>query len=240
MSFRSLASFCSISLLALAAAACGSDETETKQPAANKATVNTAQAKEAAKQAIAASLSAVKDNNGQTAANQLQSAASQMQGVITPAGGAGAAPAAAGGALAAGTCSCDASQCTFQDCGDPNGTTINGTMSWSGGHVLCDLTYHVANNGGYTLDLATTCDLTVTDTSIDGTLGSSGSLDGSAGAGEGQTGGMSYSYSWTTSTAYNAVTFNGSGTPTGGSIDVSGTYEVGGQSYEGSATIAFP
>jgi hypothetical protein len=238
MTFRSFASFCSVTLLAFAAVACGSDESETKSTPKKQAAVNTAQAKEVAKQAIAASISAVRDNNGQNAANQLQAAASQMQGVITPApGGMSQAAASPAGALAAGTCTCDQSQCTFQDCGD-NGTTINGTMSWKDGHLLCDLTYHIDNQGSYTLDLTTTCDLTVTDTSIDGTLGSTGSLDGTAVDGQGN--GAAYNYTWSSSSTYNAVTFDGSGTPTGGSIDMTGSYEIGGQSYEGSATITFP
>lgn len=236
MTFRALASFCSVTLLALAAAACGSDESETKSTPKKQATVNTAQAKEAAKQAIAASISAVRDGNGQNAANQLQGAASQMQGVITPAPGGTAQAASPAGALAAGTCNCDESQCTFQDCGD-NGTTINGTMSWKDGHLLCDLTYHIENQGSYTLDLTTTCDLTVTETSIDGSLGSTGSLDGTA---EGQGNGAAYNYSWSSSSTYNAVTFDGNGMPTGGSIDITGSYDIGGQSYEGSATITFP
>lgn len=236
MTFRSLASFCSVSILALAAAACGSDESETKSSPKNQATVNTVQAKAAAKQAIAASISAVKNGDGRAAANGLQAAAASMQGVITPSGGVVAASANPAGALAAGTCDCDQSQCSFKDCGE-DGLTINGTMSWDNGHLLCNLTYKVENTSN-TLDLTTTCDLTVTDTSIDGSLGSTGSISGSASDGQGNS--ASFDWSWSSSTTYNAVTFDGSGTPTGGSIDLTGTYDMGGQSYEGSATITFP
>lgn len=216
------------------AAACGGDDSGGGAPAGQPGKVNEATAKQSAQTAIAASLSAVNDNNGQSAAGQFQSAASQSQGIITPAPAAGTGSTQpSGGPLAAGTCDCTGTSCTFQDCADDPNVTMNGTMSWGGGKVQCDLTY-VIKGTSTPLTLHTTCNLTVGATSIDGTLGSSGTVD------LGQQGGGYGNYSWTSAMTFKSVTYAAGGQPSGGSLHVEGTYSIAGQTYAGNADVSFP
>lgn len=218
---------------AVLAAACGGDDSSGGGPQAQPGKVNEQTARQSAQTTISASLSAVNGNDGHSAAAQFQSAASQSQGIITPAPAAGTGSTTpSGGPLAAGTCDCTGTSCTFQDCSDDPNVTMNGTLSWTGGTVKCDLTYVL--EGSTPLTLHTSCDLTVGATSIDGTLGSSGTVD------LGQQGGGYGNYSWTSATTFENVTYSGGGQPTGGSIHVEGTYSIAGQTYAGNADVTFP
>lgn len=223
--------------------ACGGSDEGESQPKTQPGQVNEESAKAAARQAIQASLTAIKQNDGENSAFQFQGAASQSQGVISPAPAAGTGMPGAAGALAAGTCNCSETSCTFQDCGEEGSSTINGTISWDGGHVKCDLTFKVKGTTSFNeLDLSTKCDLTVTETSIDGTLKSAGKISNlSTGGGEGEGASIDIgNYEWDTNTKYEGVTYDTSGQPTGGTIHVDGTYSIMGQTYSGSAHITLP
>ncbi|MCA9583612.1 MAG: hypothetical protein KC416_17555, partial [Myxococcales bacterium] len=157
-------------LLALGVGACGGDDEEDK---AMMGTVNEASAKSTAMQSISATTtltSSMDPNAGQAAANQYMAVAMGAQGIVTP-----AVPQAGTGA---GTCTCEGTSCTFQDCGDDNGqVTMSGTISWTGGNVVMDIDYNVTQ-GVTTYELSVEGDITVTETSITGYLKSNGSLSG--------------------------------------------------------------
>jgi hypothetical protein len=247
---------------ALLVVACGSSDSGSEQPpAAQPGTVNKPVAKQAASQTINAATQVQSNNDGVQAASNLQGAAAQAQGIIQPSYG-GAPSALLGETIGqigqmlgtADGCSCDEASktCTYTNC-TPNGSdnlTINGSLSWGGGKVVAKgLSYDIANTGALSsLKLTLDCDLTVGATQIDGSMHTSGSTAGTAGTGAagGAPGGTSFSYEWDTTIKFNAVTYSG-GQPTGGSIDVSGSYAiklgaggVGDQTYAGSANVTFP
>lgn len=218
--------------LSIGAVACSSSDSSGGS-SAKAGTVNPAVAKSATQSAISASVTAVQSNDGKASAGQFMSAAVSAQGIVTPALGAFLASPRLESSLAAGTCDCSGTSCTFTDCSDTGSTTMNGTISWTGGHVLCDLSFKTTQS--YPLQLTTKCDLNVTSTSIDGTLSSTGTVDLSSVGG----GTAAGAYSWSTSSTFNKVTY-ASGQPTGGSVSVSATYEIAGQAYSGDATVSFP
>lgn len=229
MRFSTVVSFVALSI---AAAACSSSDSAA--PAAKAGTVNPQAAKSTATQAVQASVTAVKSNDGQASAGQFMAAAMSAQGIITPSYGAMLQSEHLESSLAAGTCDCTGTTCTFTDCVQGGTTTMNGTMSWGSGHVTCDLTYKTTQT--YPLQMTTKCDLTVSDTSIAGTLTSSGTVDLSGVSG----GAAQGAYSWSSDTTFTAVTYASSGQPTGGSVTINASYEIAGQAYAGSATVTFP
>ncbi len=188
-----------------------------------KADVNQQAAKTAAQQTISAATTAVEQNNGEAAAFQFLGAAQAGQGIITP----------PQGGTAQGTCSCDetAMSCNFTDCAQ-GANSLSGTISWGGGNVVCDLTF-VVTSPVAPLNMSTTCDLNVTDTSMSGSLSSSGSLMLPEGAG------ASGNVSWSVDAVYNDVTISG-GSPTGGSVTVDAEYEAAGEKFSGNGTVNFP
>ncbi len=235
-----------LSSLVLFAVACGGGDDSGGAPAAQQGTVNPQAAKGTATATISAATTAVKTNNGMTAAAQMQSAASQAQSIVSPAGGAGTAPSGVPGlpdlgslSLALGEgCTCEATKCVFKACKDNPSVEMNGEISWDGGHVVCkDLNYKITQ-GVSTIDMTTNCDLTVTDALIKGTLGSKGSTSYNLQGGQGQTG--AGTYTWDSTVKFNDVAF-ANGQPTGGSIDATSTVTMGaGQSYTGSSNVKFP
>ena len=229
----SLACFALGALLTMTA--CGDDDDDAGQAATVYKSAATGQTT-----STIMAVRAAMPGQGLAVSNNLQSAASQSQGILTPQG-AGSTPAAIGDLAtrtwATGSCdgACTDSACTFANCSDDTGqVTINGSIAFGNGKLTAkDLTYtFTAQNIVTTLN----CDLTYTDTSIDGTLSSTGSVDLSK-YGQGASG----SYTWDSEVTYKQVTFSASSPgPTGGSIEVSASSTYGGQKYAGSDTITFP
>lgn len=228
-------------VLGLAAAGCGGDDDGGGGSGAQAGTVNESSAKAMASGTVSAVNAAGTDQGLQVSAG-IQQAGSAASGIIQPSAGGTQSFDALGvvsQALAAGDCTCDdaAKKCVFDKC--TSGTAeISGELSWANGKLTCtNLTYVIDQAAaGTSTTITTNCDLTYSATQIDGTLSSS--VSGSTTAG-----GYSVTYAVKTNVKFNAVTYS-SGSATGGSIDVSGTYDVttNGQSgkYQGSATVTFP
>jgi hypothetical protein len=210
-------------------AACGEDE-ESKAPEnqPGAATVNEAAVQQTASTAYQSVETAISSGDGQTAAFQMLSVGTSAFGMVQPS--AGGQPASIGStsqALGAGTCDCTANSCTFVDCSDDvSGWTINGTISWTASSFDCDYTVTGAQAGAtYTFTLVGA--LTYAPDSLDGTLSTAGDYDV-----QGQ------SVTWDSDLTFHSVTYSG-GTPTGGSIDISSTISVAGQSYAADETVTF-
>ena len=249
---------------AILATACSSSDSGGSTPATQSTQpgqVNTPVAKQAAAQTITAVTSLQSSNDGKSGVSSLEGAAAQAQGIISPATGSGGLPAALLGATigtarqALGTdagCVCDetAKTCTYTNC-SPNGATnftVNGKMSWGNGKVVAtNLVYDVSQTGGIdSIHITLDCDLTVSATSIDGTMHTTGNTAfetgdaGSSGIGQ-------VTYAWDTSIKYDAVTY-ANGAATGGSLDVTGSYTISygasgilpDQTYSGTASVTFP
>lgn len=205
---------------------------------------NEVQAKQVASSNIDTTVSlntSTSDTAGETAAQQFQATSlSAGASIITPVA---MLPALLGkaGAFAAGTRECANQKCTFQDYSnstESGALTINGVIDWSGGRIKTGpaLTYKVKTAG---LDWSTTLniDLTVTETSINGIIDSSGkgTVEGTAGLGGIAGAGWDYA----SKIEYKAVTL-AAGKPAGGSVVVTADYTVGGQAYTGGGTINYP
>jgi hypothetical protein len=171
--------------------------------------------------------------DGLAAAYQLASLGTSALSLVGPAG---SQPQSVTGeakqALQTGVCECTGTSCTFEDCSDDSyaGTfTLNGTLSWANGNVVADLQYAGSDASGQTYDFSVAMDVTVTETSIDGTVSSTGSVNA-----QGQ------SVSWESDLVMNDIQFGAAGCPTSGSLDVdaSVTY-AGSQTYSGQESITF-
>ena len=230
-----------IGLVALGLVACGSSD----PPASNNnnnssaATFNKTGAKTAGMQ-VASAVSTILKGDGKSGANSLASAGMGALSVISY-GGAGAAAftglGEASQADTSGTCDCavDGKSCTFKGCTmGASGTSlaIDGTISWDNGKVACDLTYS-GTSSGVEWDFTEKCDLTVTATSIDGTLKTTGSEKIAAQ-------GQNVSVTWDASETFTGVKFpEGGGCPTAGTIDASATVTYNSQSFTGSGSATF-
>ncbi|MGE0867825.1 MAG: hypothetical protein AB7P03_04660 [Kofleriaceae bacterium] len=222
------------------AAACGGGKSY------DKGMVNSTQARAAIDQVglVSASMSAM---NGSDAADAVMSMTAASQGIVAPAAPGrlqGLIPdfsTKTGGILSAvsGTAECTATSCTFDNYGDATaGWLINGTISNSGGTYSFDLSYDITSFGS-TLKWNIDGSLTVTATSIDGQINSSGesSFEGEGGAG-------SATIDWDVSVDYRDVVLDPNGCPTGGSVYATTSYEVsssqggsGSYAVEGTATF---
>lgn len=226
-------------LASLALVACGGkkegkfNETQAKQSAtSNITTANTLN-------------NSTSDTAGETAAGQFQSTAlSAGATTITPM----AMRMLPGllnetGAFAAGTRECANKKCTFVDYTSSNSDgsfTLNGAIDWNGGHIVTgpDLTYKLSTSG---LDWNATLkvDLTVTATSINGFVESSGKATVAGVGALGGIGGSAGGWEYASKITYNSVTLS-NGSPTGGSVTVTADYTVGGQAYTGGGTVNYP
>lgn len=218
-----------IALLSASVVGCGDDE-ESEAKKENTGTVNEAVAGQTATTAFDAAQVAVA-GDGQAAAFQMIGVGSSAIGMITPAGSGGQQPQSTGeatSALGEGTCDCTADSCTFTDCGDGSGFTITGTIAWTDSSLDCD--YTVAGTvQGNVYNFGVFCDLAYSATSLDGTLNTDGSFQVDAQ-------GQSVSSEWDVAMTFNDVTYPG---PAGGSIDVTATTTVNGQSSTASGSVAF-
>jgi hypothetical protein len=137
---------------------------------------------------------------------------------------------------ATGTATCNETSCTFTNFGDDtvgNSWTIDGTISRSGDSYTFDLTYVVALEGfsdNWAIDGA----VTVTATSIDGSVHSQGDATGTQ---------AGYDISWDVTVDYQAIGLDGQGCPTSGSIHAAASYDVsgagGGGGYDIEGTVTF-
>jgi hypothetical protein len=191
---------------------------------------------------------AVASMDGNTASASVQNLGGAAQNIIQPASAGRTVPAfvleamerttAAPGPdvlFAVGTCTCDASGCTFVGCGDDLGTwTIDGTLGKSGDTYTFDLDMTL-DTEGISWDWHYEGEITATATLI------SGHLEGNGSGVIEQQGGYTYSNDW--SVDYNDIGLDGSGCATSGSVSASGNYVIeggaGGGHWSGSATITF-
>ncbi len=218
-------------------AACGGDDEEESPPPQNQATVNEQLVQQNATLTYQAVNEAVQSDNGQEAAFSLAGIATTGMGMVTAGGG--ATPTSVPGEIgsvqqASGTCDCSGTSCTFDGCsGSGGGTTVtlSGTISWANNTLLCNLDYS-ATYSGYQFSWHTDCNLTVTSSSLNGTLGTAGSYNINSG-------GYQVSVGWDTDMTYDNVQYNSSGCPTSGSIGVSGTVTTQGVTYNAGATVTF-
>jgi len=256
MKLWSILGCCALGVVSLFAVGCGGDDDE--QPAAQQATVN----EQAAKSSASSSIAAVKPiatssdglaTSGPGAAFALVGAASGMLSSIQPTSGQGAAafrlPYQASPiksihqAVQSGTCDCTETACNFENCTDSSAGfsyKLNGSIAYENGHMTCtDFSFEMSLDGSssgggtftavYNLD----CDVTLTETSIDGNLHLSGEM-------ESNYGGQAANATYDVSVDYNDVTWDANGTPTGGSVDVSASMSYNGQNYSADGSVSFP
>lgn len=202
-----------------------------------EAQVSEANAKLVTRQMVSAVTQARTSNNGQAAAYSIASAGQSAQSIITPVveGASALTVGTAQQADTSGTAECTDTGCTFTSYADTSGGSswvIDGTESWSSSKFACDLTM-TGSYGGFTWNFHEIAALTLTDTSIDGTLTTDGSYDLSiAGVGGG-------TVTWNSTVTFKAVKYDAAGCPTSGSIDVEASTDAGAGSYDGSGTVTF-
>lgn len=211
-------------------AACGGDDDDSANTQANPAAAS------ATIDQMAGLRDAFASSDGASAATAAYSLGASAQGIVT------LAPSEAGrvepGSYnVTGTCECSGDSCTFTDCGDDLGTwTINGTISRSGDTFSVDIEMTVSQSG-YEWTWSQEGSMTITDTSIDGTMAGSGD-----GVFDDQMGG-SVTVGWDWDMSANDITLDGTGCAVGGSMDASVSYDAGGQggsaSFSGSASVEF-
>lgn len=216
------------SLVLVSIAACGGSD---KDPG----TVNPQSARTSIDQ-VGQVNAAMNASNGAMAASAVAAMTAAGQGIVSP-----AAPGSRLGILpdhlprslvssaATGTATCTPTGCTFTNFGDDspgNAWTIDGTISKSGDTITFDLAYDITS-GGAAVDWNIDGAVTVTPTSLDGTVHSSGTSSA-----------QGTSVDWDVDVAYDAVVLTG-GCPTGGSVTASTSYQVMGQGYDVEGTITF-
>ena len=243
-----------IAMAIMLVSACKDDD----KPAAKQADLNEQAATQNVHSTISMASALMSQNDGQAAAQSMMSLGLQSESLlIVDPGGAGEGDYIAPnmvvvrqamtepgiGALT-GTCECDeaAMSCSFRDCGDAEGTiTINGSLSWGNGKLACDLRMAGAMDdfgGATTYDITMKMDLTVTETSLDGSIDTTMSSDMDMD-------GTKISLDMESNITFNAITWDETTLAlTGGSLDVSADMSAsgGGESarYAGSGTVSFP
>jgi hypothetical protein len=235
--------FLGVCLSSTALVGCGDDsesEGEDGGTKKNEATVNEAQAATAVASSTRA-ISSLGTGDGFAAATQMYAAAGA--GLLILDYGAGAQQASipnddiaiAASALCEEQCSVtgDSGRCDFSDCDVSGAYFIDGFVEWDASSFSSDLTFAIetaAQGTSVSFTYHLVSDITYTATSIDGTV----SLDG-----ESSSGGQTATYD--VDIDYNAVVFpEGGGCPTSGSVSVSASFGVSGQSYEASGDVTFP
>lgn len=219
-------------------------------PTGTPGTVNTQAAKSSTTSLVGGVSKAVDGNDGNTSLAMLIQGAQQSQSVVTPAAGGGTQPSSLGLRDLVGTVSqaitscegaCTGTTCDFKGCGtDSGGSSVitSGVLSWTGGNLKCTgLTYDIKTAGGTSTKITLDCDVQASASSIKGFVKSTGSTslnlgDAGAPAGVGEV-------SWTSNTTFNDVKYT-AGKPMSGSVKVSASTSVAGQTYTGEAEITFP
>jgi hypothetical protein len=221
-------------VLCLVVVGCGDDEeTNENKPAGNAGTINTQVATQSAADAFASIETAINSMDGEAAAGTMLQVGLSSQSIVTPGGA--STPMGVGStsqALGEGTCDCTANTCTFSDCGDAGGFVINGTLAWTATSMDCDYTV-TGTSAGNTYNFGIQCALTYGPDQLDGTVSTDGSFE-IEGAGM-----AAAAYTWDSDLTFNSVTYSG-GSPNGGSMNVSSTVSISGQTYTASTTVSFP
>jgi hypothetical protein len=135
-------------------------------------------------------------------------------------------------AVQTGVCECMGETCHFEACGDTDwgsDLTITGDISWTGGNVVADLNYMgTSSDGVSTYEFGVTMDVQVGSGTIDGTVGTTGSITT-----------QGFGNTWDATIVFNQVGFNDSGCALSGSIDVTATSKISIQESTASSTITF-
>lgn len=108
-------------------------------------------------------------------------------------------------------CKCDEKKCVFTKCEMDGAGTINGSIEWSDTSLKCDYSIGLSvNEGGVKVEtsFSTTCDLTFSETSLDGSLSSKGEVKT---AYEGKNANVS----WESSFVFNKIEFDKTGIKSG-------------------------
>lgn len=174
---------------------------------------------------------------GETAAFGLAGAGASLYAIVTPTSGGAQASGERRGqstGCVSGTANCSATSCTFDQCGD--GTwSIDGTLSWDGGHIVCDLTI-AGTYGGFSYSMDESCDLTVTENSLDGTLAVNATYTGSGS-------GYDYNVDYSVDATFDQITWNDAYCLTGGTLSVDASYDgtANGSNFSlsGSGSVTF-
>ncbi len=182
---------------------------------------------------------ALATSDGGSAAAAVAAMTAAGQGIVSPAAPGGRLiglapdhlPRPLVSSAATGTANCTPTGCTFTNFGDDtpgNAWTIDGTISKAGDTITFDLSYDVTSGGttvAWTIDGA----VTVTTTSLDGSIHSTGTSSGGAGG----------NVSWDVDVDYQDVQLDGSGCPIGGSVHGATSYEFGPGGYAVEGTVTF-
>ncbi len=249
-----LKSFASLGCLAVGSMlfACGGGDSSPSPARIDKAsTGRVTQSTMTAMQSLIAPQQAGAANPGINAGTALGNAAQGMQAIAQPQENNGTAtqssPLSTFVGLAdvpqgaTGTCTCDATSCNFQAC-SYGGVTMDGSFSWGNGHVQANaLKYTVATssaNVSTNIKMQLDCDITVTATSLVGSMHTGGDATIVAD-------GKTITANWDTGMKMNNVTFpQGGGAPTGGSVHVDASVSASGNgnsaSYAGAGDVTFP
>lgn len=233
--------FLGVCLSSTAIAGCGDDSSEDDggDGGGQKAELNQASAASTAKLSAGA-VSALNAGDGPTAAGSLFGVAGTALTMALPGQGGSQTQSLTGELGRAASAECDTAcegdadsgTCTFTGC-DTGSFTVEGSLTWGGGHFDCDLNYGIAaSSEGQNIEINyhLTADIDYTETSIDGTL----SMDGDSSAG-GQ------SSSFDVDIVYNELQFPADGgCPTSGSMSVTASIDAGGASYDASGEVTFP
>lgn len=207
-------------------------------------TVNETAAKAVSAQLISAVTKARTGSDGPAAAFALAGVGQSAQGLVTvnAEGYSGQASGEKIGAAhqkdVSGSAECTETGCTFKGFADSTSGaawTIDGSLSWAKNKFTCDLTM-TGDFQGQAWTFHEVCDLTVTDTSIEGTFATDGKYSLGAGLG-GLPGGVETT--WDSSITFTAIKYNANGCATSGSIEVEANYSANGYSSSGSGSVTF-
>jgi hypothetical protein len=134
-----------------------------------------------------------------------------------------------------GTVMCTPTTCTFESYGDDSTTAgyiVDGSISTSGDTYTFDVTYTIQTTMS-TLDWRITGPVTVTDTSVSGSIHSVGDTSG-----ETMMGG--YDVSWDVAVDYDEIMLDTTGCPVDGTVQAEASYTVNGMAaYDVAGEVAF-
>src|SRR5690606_33718828 len=179
----------------------------------------------------------LESGDGSTAAGAMVSFGGTASAILTPKiEGESSARVLPTVSAATGTCECDDSGCTFDQCGDA-GWSINGTIGISGNTYTVDLELAI-NTAGVDWAWSYEGEITVTDTLIDGELSGEG-----GGEITNPNDGSTVSLDWSWSVNYDSVELDSTGCAVGGTLDATVSYSAGsaqgGGNFSGSGSVEF-
>lgn len=131
-------------------------------------------------------------------------------------------------------CKCEENKCVFNKCELDGMGVVNGSMEWSDSSLKCDYSIKLSVEEGETkvaTSFATTCDLTFSETSLDGTLSSKGDVNT-------EFKGQKSSVAWESSFKFDKIKFDESGIKSG-KAKVEATVDAGKDTLHGKSEIDF-